>query len=298
VLLQAMSEVKPTIILTVPLILEKIYKKQVQPVLNQRAVRWALNVPILDHRIFGTINKKLEAAFGGEFEQVIVGGAPLNPEVEEFLLKIKFPLTVGYGMTECAPLISYSYYKEYVPSTCGKVLEGMTVKIDNKDPLTGVGEVCVRGENVMLGYYKNEDATQAAFDDDEWFHTGDLGTVDENGVIAIRGRCKTMILGPSGQNIYPEEIEAKLNNMPFVMESLVVEKEGRLVALVYPDYEGVDGSQIRQEDLETVMDENRKLLNSELASYSSVTKIVLYPNEFEKTPKKSIKRYLYSNAIQ
>ncbi len=298
VLLQAMSEVKPTIILTVPLILEKIYKKQVQPVLNQRAVRWALNVPILDHRILGTINKKLEAAFGGEFEQVIVGGAPLNPEVEEFLLKIKFPLTVGYGMTECAPLISYSYYKEYVPGTCGKVLEGMAVKIDNKDPLTGVGEVCVRGENVMLGYYKNEDATKAAFDADGWFHTGDLGTVDENGVIAIRGRCKTMILGPSGQNIYPEEIEAKLNNMPFVMESLVVEKEGRLVALVYPDYEGVDGSQIRQEDLETVMDENRKLLNSELASYSSVTKIVLYPNEFEKTPKKSIKRYLYSNAIQ
>ena len=208
-----MSEVKPTIILTVPLILEKIYKKQVQPVLNQRAVRWALNVPILDHRILGTINKKLEAAFGGEFEQVIVGGAPLNPEVEEFLLKIKFPLTVGYGMTECAPLISYSYYKEYVPGTCGKVLEGMAVKIDNKDPLTGVGEVCVRGENVMLGYYKNEDATKAAFDADGWFHTGDLGTVDENGVIAIRGRCKTMILGPSGQNIYPEEIEAKLNNM-------------------------------------------------------------------------------------
>ncbi|MBP1641010.1 MAG: long-chain fatty acid--CoA ligase [Bacteroidetes bacterium] len=298
VLLQAMSEVKPTIILTVPLILEKIYKKQVQPVLNQRAVRWALNIPILDHRILGTINKRLEAAFGGEFEQVIVGGAPLNPEVENFLLKIKFPLTVGYGMTECAPLISYSYYKEYIPNTCGKVLEGMEIKLDNKDPQTGVGEICVRGENVMLGYYKNEDATKTVFDDGNWFHTGDLGTVDDNGVIAIRGRCKTMILGPSGQNIYPEEIEAKLNNMPFVMESLVVEKDGRLVALVYPDYEGVDGSQIRQEDLETVMEENRKLLNSELASYSSVVKIVLYPNEFEKTPKKSIKRYLYPNSIK
>lgn len=298
VLLQAMSEVKPTIILTVPLILEKIYKKQVQPIINQRAIRWALNIPILDSRILSTINKKLEAAFGGEFEQVIVGGAPLNPEVEEFLLKIKFPLTVGYGMTECAPLISYSYFKEYIHNTCGKILDGMEVKIDNKDPQTEVGEICVRGENVMLGYYKNEEATKAAFDTDGWFHTGDLGTVDSNGVIAIRGRCKTMILGPSGQNIYPEEIEAKLNNMPFVMESLVVENDGRLVALVYPDYEGVDGTQIRQEDLETVMEENRKMLNSGLASYSSVAKIMLYPNEFEKTPKKSIKRYLYSNAIK
>jgi long-chain acyl-CoA synthetase len=298
VFLQAMVEVKPTVIITVPLILEKIYKKQVQPILNQRAIRWALNIPILDNRILSTINKKLEAAFGGAFEQVVVGGAPLNPEVEAFLLKIKFPLTVGYGMTECAPLISYSYYKEYISGTCGKILDGMDIKLDNKDSLTGVGEICVRGENVMLGYYKNDEATEAAFDKEGWFHTGDLGTVDENGVVAIRGRCKTMILGPSGQNIYPEEIEAKLNNMPFVMESLVVESNGRLVALVYPDYEGVDGTQIRQEDLETVMEENRKALNSELASYSSVAKIMLYPNEFEKTPKKSIKRYLYSNAIK
>jgi long-chain acyl-CoA synthetase len=201
-------------------------------------------------------------------------------------------------MTECAPLISYSYYKEYLPGTCGKILDGMEIKLDNKDPLTGVGEICVRGENVMLGYYKNDEATETAFDKEGWFHTGDLGTVDENGVVAIRGRCKTMILGPSGQNIYPEEIEAKLNNMPFVMESLVVENNGRLVALVYPDYEGVDGTQIRHEDLETVMEENRKVLNSELASYSSIAKIMLYPNEFEKTPKKSIKRYLYSNTIK
>ena len=298
VLLQAMAEVKPTIILTVPLILEKIYKKQVQPIINQRTIRWALNIPILDNRILSTINKKLEAAFGGEFEQVIVGGAPLNPEVEEFLLKIKFPLTVGYGMTECAPLISYSYFSEYKHNTCGKILYGMEVKIDHKDAQTGVGEICVRGENVMIGYFKNDEATNAAFDADGWFYTGDLGTVDENGMIAIRGRSKTMILGPSGQNIYPEEIEAKLNNMPFVMESLVIENDGRLVALVYPDYEGVDGTQIRQEDLETVMEENRKMLNSELSSYSSVAKIVLYPNEFEKTPKKSVKRYLYANAIK
>jgi long-chain acyl-CoA synthetase len=298
VLLQAMSEVKPTIILTVPLILEKIYKKQVQPIVNQRHMRLALSIPILDNRIMSSIQKKLMEAFGGEFEQLIVGGASLNPEVEAFLLKIKFPLTVGYGMTECAPLISYSYYKEYVPNTCGKVLDGMEVRIENKDPQTGVGEICVRGENVMRGYYKNDEATKAAFDDEGWFHTGDLGTVDENNVIAIRGRCKTMILGSSGQNIYPEEIEAKLNNMPFVMESLVVERDGKLVALVYPDYEGVDGSQIRHEDLATVMEENRKLVNNELANYSSIVRIVLYPNEFEKTPKRSIKRYLYSKSIK
>ena len=294
ILLQAMSEVKPTIILSVPLILEKIYKKQVQPLINQRAIRWALNIPLIDNRILGTIQKKLIAAFGGEFEQIVVGGAPLNPEVEDFLLKIKFPITVGYGMTECAPLISYSHYKDYQANSCGKVLECMEVRIDNEDPTTHVGEICVRGENVMIGYYKNEQATKLAFDSEGWFHTGDLGTVSSDGVISIRGRSKSMILGPSGQNIYPEEIEAKLNNLPFVMESLVVESEGKLIALVYPDYEGVDGSHIRHEDLETVMEENRKLLNKEVASYATISKIVLYPNEFVKTPKKSIKRYLYS----
>jgi long-chain acyl-CoA synthetase len=298
ILLQAMSEVKPTIILSVPLILEKIYKKQVQPLINQRAIRWALNIPLIDNRILGTIQKKLIAAFGGEFEQIVVGGAPLNPEVEDFLLKIKFPITVGYGMTECAPLISYSHYKDYQANSCGKVLECMEVRIDNEDPTTHVGEICVRGENVMIGYYKNEQATKLAFDSEGWFHTGDLGTVSSDGVISIRGRSKSMILGPSGQNIYPEEIEAKLNNLPFVMESLVVESEGKLIALVYPDYEGVDGSHIRHEDLETVMEENRKLLNKEVASYATISKIVLYPNEFVKTPKKSIKRYLYSNAIK
>lgn len=296
VLLQAMAEVKPTIIMSVPLILEKIYKKQVQPLLNQRTIRWALNIPLLDSRILGTIQKKLIAAFGGEFEQIIIGGAPLNPEVEEFLLKIKFPLTVGYGMTECAPLISYSYYKEYHSNTCGKILDGMEVRIENEDPVTHVGEICVRGENVMLGYYKNEQATRAAFDADGWFHTGDLGSVNSDGEIAIRGRSKSMILGSNGQNIYPEEIEAKLNNLPFVMESLVVESEGKLIALVYPDYEGVDGSHVQNEDLETIMEENRKLLNKEVAAYATISKIVLYPNEFVKTPKKSIKRYLYVNG--
>lgn len=298
ILVQAMSLVKPTIILTVPLVLEKIYKKQVLPLLNRRAMRLALNIPLLDVRILSTIQKKVIAAFGGEFMQVVVGGAPLNPEVEAFLLKIKFPFTVGYGMTECAPLISYSPYYEYIESSCGKILNGMEVRIDASDPTTKVGEICVRGENVMSGYYKNEVATHDAFDKDGWFHTGDLGTVDNNGVIYIRGRSKSMILGASGQNIYPEEIEAKLNNLPFVMESLVIEHEGKLFALVYPDYEGVDESHIAYEDLEMVMEQNRIALNKDLAVYETISKIVLYPNEFEKTPKKSIKRYLYINALK
>ncbi|MBB3188185.1 AMP-binding protein [Microbacter margulisiae] len=298
ILVQAMSLVKPTIILTVPLVLEKIYKKQVLPLLNRRAMRLALNIPLLDARILSTIQKKVIAAFGGEFMQVVVGGAPLNPEVEAFLLKIKFPFTVGYGMTECAPLISYSPYYEYIESSCGKILNGMEVRIDASDPTTKVGEICVRGENVMSGYYKNDVATHDAFDKDGWFHTGDLGTVDNNGVIYIRGRSKSMILGASGQNIYPEEIEAKLNNLPFVMESLVIEHEGKLFALVYPDYEGVDESHIAYEDLEMVMEQNRIALNKDLAVYETISKIVLYPNEFEKTPKKSIKRYLYINALK
>jgi long-chain acyl-CoA synthetase len=297
VLVQAMALVKPTLILSVPLVLEKIYKKQVQPLLNQRAMRLALSIPLLDTRILATIQKKLVNAFGGEFMQIVIGGAPLNPEVESFLLKIKFPFTVGYGMTECAPLISYAPYYEYVAGSCGKVLPGMKIRIDKPEPTSKVGEICVRGDNVMLGYYKNDIATYDVFDDEGWFHTGDLGTVDNNGVIYIRGRSKSMILGANGQNIYPEEIEAKLNNLPFVMESLVIENEGKLIALVYPDYEGVDESHIAHEELKMVMEQNCISLNKELASFETISKIVLYPNEFEKTPKKSIKRYLYSNAL-
>jgi len=297
ILVQAMSMVKPTIILSVPLVLEKIYKKQVQPLLNQRAMRLALSIPILDARILAMIQKKLVNAFGGEFSQIIVGGASLNPEVESFLLKIKFPFTVGYGMTECAPLISYSPYYEYVEGSCGKILDGMEVRIDNPDSISKVGEICVRGENVMMGYYRNDAATHEVFDADGWFHTGDLGTVDANGVIYIRGRSKSMILGANGQNIYPEEIEAKLNNLPFVMESLVIESDGKLIALVYPDYEGVDESHIAHEELQMVMEQNRIALNKDLAFFETISKIVLYPNEFEKTPKRSIKRYLYANAI-
>lgn len=294
ILLKAFEEVKPNIVITVPLILEKIYRKMILPQLSKRTMRWALNVPLLDGKIYTQIRKKLVDAFGGRFSQVIIGGAPLNREVEDFLLKIKFPFTVGYGMTECAPLISYAHSSDYVPTSCGKILDIMEVRIDSDDPYNKVGEIQVRGENVMAGYYENEEATRNAFTDDNWLRTGDMGTIDKEGNIFIRGRCKSMILGPSGQNIYPEEIEAKLNNLPFIMESLVLEKNGKLVALVYPDYEAVDATGVRSEDLPIVMEENRKALNQSVAPYEALSKIQLYPTEFEKTPKKSIKRYLYS----
>lgn len=296
ILLKALEEVKPNLIICVPLILEKIYRKQILPMLNKRPLKWALNVPLLDSRIYGQVRKKLVDAFGGRFEQVIVGGAPLNAEVEAFLHRIKFPFTVGYGMTECGPLISYTHHSEFIPRSSGRILEGyMQVKIDSSDPELIPGEICVRGENVMAGYYKNQAATEKVIDKDGWLHTGDMGTVNNDDTIFIKGRYKTMILGASGQNIYPEEIESKLNNMPFIMESLVIEKDGRLVALVYPDYEAVDDYGIANEDLPVAMEEIRKNLNKEVAPYEQIAKIHLYPTEFEKTPKRSIKRYLYTN---
>lgn len=296
ILLKSLEEVKPNLIICVPLILEKIYRKQILPMLNKRPLKWALNVPLLDSRIYGQVRKKLVDAFGGRFEQVIVGGAPLNAEVEAFLHRIKFPFTVGYGMTECGPLISYTHHSEFIPRSSGRILEGyMQVKIDSSDPELIPGEICVRGENVMAGYYKNQEATEKVIDKDGWLHTGDMGTVNNDDTIFIKGRYKTMILGASGQNIYPEEIESKLNNMPFIMESLVIEKDGRLVALVYPDYEAVDDYGIANEDLPVAMEEIRKNLNKEVAPYEQIAKIHLYPTEFEKTPKRSIKRYLYTN---
>lgn len=296
ILLKAFEEVKPNLILTVPLILEKIYKKMIAPQLNKRTMKLAMSVPLLNDRIYAQINKKLTNALGGRFREVIVGGAAMNQEVADFLYKIKFPYTIGYGMTECGPLISYDNHKEYVPTSCGQILKGiMEVRIDSEDPYNKVGEIQVRGENVMKGYYKNEEATRNVFTDDGWLKTGDLGTIDVNKRIYIRGRSKTMILSSNGQNIYPEEIEAKLNNLPFVLESLVVEREGKLVGLVYPDYDTVDSTGIRHEDLPAIMEQNRKDLNKLLAPYEAVTSIILYPNEFEKTPKRSIKRYLYEN---
>jgi long-chain acyl-CoA synthetase len=298
ILLNAFAEIKPSVIFCVPLIIEKIYKKQIQPLLAKPSMRWVLSIPFLDQTILAQIRKKLVDAFGGEFSEIVVGGAPMNAEVEEFFHKIKFPFTIGYGMTECAPLISYSNSKNFVPKSAGKILDIMKVKILNADPETGVGEICVKGENVMSGYYKNPTATDSLIDSDGWLHTGDLGTVDPDGNIFIRGRNKTMILGSSGQNIYPEEIEARLNNMPYVMESLVIENNGKLIALVCPDYEAVDAEHLDQNRLEELMEENRKMLNSVVASYETVSKIKLYPHEFEKTPKKSIKRYLYSTSFQ
>ncbi len=296
ILLKAFEEVKPNLILTVPLILEKIYKKMIAPQLNKRTMKLVMSVPLLNDRIYAQINKKLTNALGGRFREVIVGGAAMNQEVADFLYKIKFPYTIGYGMTECGPLISYDNHKEYVPTSCGQILKGiMEVRIDSEDPYNKVGEIQVRGENVMKGYYKNEEATRNVFTDDGWLKTGDLGTIDVNKRIYIRGRSKTMILSSNGQNIYPEEIEAKLNNLPFVLESLVVEREGKLVGLVYPDYDTVDSTGIRHEDLPAIMEQNRKDLNKLLAPYEAVTSIILYPTEFEKTPKRSIKRYLYEN---
>ena len=293
ILMKAFAEVKPTVILSVPLILEKIYKKMIQPQISKKPVSWVLKMPLLDKVVLNKIRETLMNAFGGEFSQIIIGGAPLNAEVEAFLRRIKFPLTVGYGMTETAPLISFTPWTEFRPQSCGQVLKGlMDARIANPDA-DGVGEIQVRGENVMEGYYKNEQATAESFTEDGWLRTGDLGVIDEDGFIYIKGRCKTMLLGPSGQNIYPEEIEAKINNMPYVLESLVLQKDTRLVALVCPDFEAVDADKLSQEQLEVVMEENRKLVNAELAAYEQINELRIYTHEFEKTPKKSIKRFLY-----
>ena len=294
ILLQAFAEVKPVLVISVPLILEKIYRKMILPLLGRKVMSWVLNIPVLDNQVYGQIRKRLVNALGGHFQQVIIGGAPFNSEVEDFLLKIKFPVSVGYGMTECAPLISFSLYPQFVPHSCGKVLKWMEARIDSPDPYNIVGEIQVRGTNVMLGYYKNEEATQSVFTEDGWMRTGDLGTIDHDNNLYIRGRSKSMLLGSNGQNIYPEAIEAKLDNLPFVLESLVVERNKKLVALVYPDYEAVDATGLTADDLPVIMEQNLKTLNGMVAAYEKISEIQLYPNEFEKTPKKSVKRYLYS----
>ncbi len=294
-LLKAFAEVKPHLIICVPLILEKIYRNKLRPVLEKASVRNALKVPGVRNFIYRKIRNQLIEALGGEFTEVIVGGAPLNHEVEEFLHRIKFPFTVGYGMTECGPLISYSSWRQFKPGSSGITLPAMESKIaGSPDPENIPGEICVRGEHVMMGYFKNPDATEAVLDADGWLHTGDMGTIDSNRTIFIRGRYKTMILSANGQNIYPEEIEAKLNNMPYVCESLIVERGKHLVALVYPDYEAMDRDGITNEKLPEVMEQVRGDLNKLVAPYERVDRIQLIANEFEKTPKRSIKRYLYN----
>ena len=299
ILMKAFEEVKPNLIITVPLVIEKIYKNVIQPLINKRSMKWALNIPLLDNQIYAQIRKKLIDALGGRFKEVIIGGAAMNPEVTDFFYKIKFPFTIGYGMTECGPLISYAPWNTFIPGSAGKILDIMEVRIDSDDPYNTTGEIQVRGENVMKGYYKNEEATREVFTEDGWLKTGDLGTIDANGFIYIRGRSKTMLLSSNGQNIFPEEIEAKLNNMPFVLESLIIERNKKLVALVYPDYDSLDSLGLNTPDnIKTVMDENLKNLNKLVGNYEQVSTIQLYPTEFEKTPKKSIKRFLYNSIAE
>lgn len=295
-LLKALAEVRPSLIICVPLILEKIYKRQIVPMITRKAIRWALAVPFLDKAIYAKIRDKLIEAFGGEFEEVIVGGAPLNPEVESFLRQIKFPFTVGYGMTECGPLISYTPWRDFFGGSAGRALRGfMEARIDSPDQQNIPGEILVRGTNVMLGYYKNPEITNSTIDEEGWLHTGDMGTLGgpDNQTIFIRGRSKNMILTANGQNIYPEEIEAKLNNMPFVAESLVLERDGKLVALVFPDSEAADTHGLSDLELPEAMENTRREVNSLLAPYEALSAIELVPDEFVKTPKRSIKRFLY-----
>lgn len=295
-LLKAFAQVRPNLIICVPLILEKIYRNKLRPLLEKGSVRNMLRIPGVNKMIYRKIRNQLVEAFGGEFEEVIVGGAPLNHEVEQFLHRIGFPFTVGYGMTECGPLISYTPWRKFIPGSSGRTLPGiMESRIaDSPDPANVPGEICVRGQNVMTGYYKNPEATEAVIDAEGWLHTGDMGTISHDKTIFIRGRYKTMILSANGQNIYPEEIEAKLNNMPYVAESLIVERGKHLVALVYPDYESMDRDGVSHEKLPDIMEQVRKDLNNAVAPYERVDKIQLIANEFEKTPKRSIKRYLYN----
>ena len=294
ILIEAMQEVKPNLICIVPLILEKIYRKQIKPMLDKSMLKLAVRIPLIDSTIYASICNKLTESFGGEFTQMIVGGAPLNSEVENFLRKIKFRFTVGYGLTECAPLISYTYYTDFIPTSCGRVIQGfMEAKIDSPDPEHIPGEICVRGENVMKGYYKMPEATAQVIDKDGWFHTGDMGVLDEQGYLSLKGRSKCMILGPSGQNIYPEEIEGVVNNVTYVVDSLVIEDHGSLVALIYPDYHQAELDGLSKAELEAKLQETLPEINKQVPNYAKIAKMEFMPEDFERTPKRSIKRYLY-----
>jgi len=272
----------------------KIYKKQLQPLLNKPIIKFLLKIPPTRALLYKKIREKLTVVFGSNFREIVIGGAPLNKEVEKFLHDIGFRFTVGYGMSECGPLISYSGWDEYKLQSTGKLVDSMEVKIDSSDEFNVVGEIMVRGDNVMTGYYKHPKATSKVLDKDGWLRTGDLGVIDKDNFIFIKGRSKSMILGASGKNIYPEELEAKLNNLPYVQESIVVEKDSQLVALVYPNTELVDKNGINETELEQIMDKNKKIMNDTFPSYMRIVRIEIFPEEFEKTPKKSIKRFLYS----
>ena len=297
IIFQAFAEVKPNIVIAVPLIIEKIIKKNVLPTLETLKMKILLRVPVINDKIKETVREHMVQAFGGNFYEVIVGGAAFNQDVEKLLRSIDFPYTVGYGMTECAPIICYEDWKFFKTGSCGKAAPRMEVKIDSQDPEHIVGEILTRGDNVMLGYYKNPEATAQVIDAEGWLHTGDLGVMDKEGNVFIKGRSKNMLLGPSGQNIYPEEIEEKLSNMPYVCENIVIQQsDNKLVALIYPDFEEAYANGLSQADIEKAMEANRVAVNAELPAYSQIARVKIYPEEFEKTPKKSIKRFLYQDV--
>ncbi len=299
ILLKALKDVKPDLLLTVPLLVEKIIKGKVMPTLNKQPIKTLVKIPLLNQIVYKKVRTQLMDAFGGALTELIMGGAALNSDVEKLLKKINLPYTVGYGMTETAPLICYAHHTEYKSLSCGKLVPGMEMKIDSADPYNIPGEICVRGENVTVGYYKNQEATDAAMDADGWFHTGDMGVVDKATNCFIRGRCKTMLLSNNGQNIYPEEIEAKLNNLEAVVESLVVQEEnGKLTALVVPDYAKAKENGWDTAKLQEIMNENLVELNKLVAPYERVASVKMCEGEFEKTPKKSIKRFLYPAAAK
>lgn len=291
VIMKAFSEIHPDVIIAVPLIIEKLYKSQIKPVVDRNKA--FMRIPILDQFVLKKIRNAMIDAFGGRFEEVILGGAAFNPEVEKFMRKIHFPFTVGYGMTECAPLITYSKWWRARKGSCGVAIDGCQIRIDSKNPHKEPGEVQVKGDNVFLGYYKNKEATRAAFTNDNWFKTGDIGVIDNDGYLYLRGRSKCMVLGPSGQNIYPEELEAVINNVTYVIESLVVEDKAGLMALIYPDYHQAEMDGMSGEELEARLTDELPEINKLLPAYAQIRKLEFLPEDFERTPKKSIKRYLY-----
>lgn len=293
VITKVFGAVKPHLILSVPLVIEKIYKKRILPSIEKPVIKILLKIPGLQNIILKKIKEKMTETFGGRFFEIVIGGAPLSADVEKFFKRINFRFTIGYGMTECGPLISYEAWDKTMPGSAGRLVDRMEVRIDSEDAYNIVGEIQVRGENIMTGYFKNEKATKEAFTEDGWLRTGDLGVIDKNNFIYIRGRSKNMILGPSGQNIYPEEIEAKISNMPFVSECVVTDRQGKLVAKVYPDFEALEAHKLSTEDVPEIMEENRKKLNSELPKYEQISSFEVVGEEFEKTPKKNIKRFKY-----
>ena len=294
IIAQAFAEIKPKIIIAVPLVIEKIIRKKVFPKIQNNRMRLLLSMPVISKKVRQMICKEVVKAFGGELYEVIIGGAAFNQEVESFLKKIEFPYTVGYGATECAPIICYRDWQTFAQGSCGQAAYHMEVKINSSDPAHKPGEILAKGLNVMLGYYKNEEATKETLDEEGWYHTGDLGTMDYDGNVYINGRSKNMLLGPNGQNIYPEEIEDKLNSMTMVVESVVVQRDTKLVGLVYPDYDEAKNMNFNEDDIRDIMEQNRQQLNEQLPAYEKITEIEIRKDEFAKTPKRSIKRYLYT----